>query len=196
MYAATGWLLWVASQLTNSSGLGLIILGLLLVSISSWLIGKDYKKDYSKKINNTIVFLILLLAVSIPLSSNLSSENNSDVQNNNDTISETFSNEYLDELLNLGSPVFINFTAAWCITCIVNENVVLSDKDFIKALKDNNVTYLKADWTKRSKEISKTLEFYGRSGIPLYILYDREGNYRILNQILSKKVVLNILNKV
>ena len=79
---------------------------------------------------------------------------------NNNEISEDFTvwnsnieSEYKDR----GQAYLINFTAAWCITCIVNEKNVLSDNEVLESFKNNGVTYLKADWTKRSKKISKTI---------------------------------------
>ena len=74
-------------------------------------------------------------------------------------------------------------------------DIVLSDYEVIESFRNNGVTYLKADWTKRSKKISKVIESYNRSGIPLYVLYKGDGSYKLLNQILTKKGLINEIEK-
>lgn len=92
-------------------------------------------------------------------------------------------------------PVFVNFTAAWCITCKVNELNALSSEQFHAALREKNVTYLKGDWTSEDPQITRALEEYGRNGVPLYLLY-RQGERRasILPQLLTEGIVLDALN--
>jgi hypothetical protein len=68
-------------------------------------------------------------------------------------------------------PVFVNMTAAWCITCLVNERVALSTDAVKSAFSAGNIAYLKGDWTNRNPEITRILERHGRSGVPLYLLY-------------------------
>ena len=93
-----------------------------------------------------------------------------------------------------GGPVFVNFTAAWCITCKVNEINAL-DVDAVKlAFKDNAVTYLKGDWTNEDPAITSALQEYGRTGVPLYLLYAKgESRATVLPQILTPGIVLNAL---
>ena len=86
---------------------------------------------------------------------------------------EAFTQQKLDSLLASGRPVFVNMTAAWCITCLVNERTALSTESVRAALSGKNVVYLKGDWTNRNPEITRLLERFGRSGVPLYVLYRR-----------------------
>ncbi len=69
--------------------------------------------------------------------------------------------------------MFVNFTAAWCITCLVNERVALHSPAVAEAFARKGVVYLKADWTSKSPEIAAVLESFGRSGVPLYVVYGR-----------------------
>ncbi len=195
MYAACGWLIWVGAQLTGSSGLGIIIFGILLVSISCWLFGRKIERNLLRLTINITIALLLSLALIIPLNNNFNKGSEIDTGSLEYDISEEFSQEYLEILLEEKKPVLINFTAAWCITCIVNEKNVLSDYEVIESFRNNGVTYLKADWTKRSKKISKVIESYNRSGIPLYVLYKGDGSYKLLNQILTKKGLINEIEK-
>ncbi len=95
----------------------------------------------------------------------------------------------------------MNFTAAWCITCLVNERVALRSPAVAEAFTRKGVVYLKADWTSRSAEIASVLSSFGRSGVPLYVMYpSRAGRAvapepRVLPQILSEGTIIEALDK-
>jgi thiol:disulfide interchange protein DsbD len=102
-----------------------------------------------------------------------------------------FSTARLQELRAAGTPVFVNITAAWCITCKVNEQVALSSERVARVFSDRGIVYLKGDWTNRDAEISRYLRSYGRGGVPLYVVYDAAGNEpRVLPQLLTETLVL------
>jgi thiol:disulfide interchange protein DsbD len=71
--------------------------------------------------------------------------------------------------------VFVNFTAAWCVTCQVNERLALGAGSVAKALADTGTVYLKADWTNHDGAIAKMLADHGRAGVPLYLVYGAAG---------------------
>ncbi|HKZ08197.1 MAG TPA: thioredoxin family protein, partial [Methylomirabilota bacterium] len=87
---------------------------------------------------------------------------------------EPWSPRRLAEARAEGRPVFVNFTAAWCITCLVNERVALRSPAVAEAFARQQVVYLKADWTNRNADIAAALEGFGRSGVPLYVVYPRQ----------------------
>ncbi|MEI9891410.1 MAG: thioredoxin family protein [Caulobacteraceae bacterium] len=89
--------------------------------------------------------------------------------------SEPFSTQKLADLRAQGKPVFVNFTAAWCVTCQVNERLALGSSTVAKALADTGAVYLKADWTNHDSEIAKLLAQHGRAGVPLYLVYGASG---------------------
>ena len=94
-----------------------------------------------------------------------------------------------------GEPYFINFTAAWCITCKVNEGVAFTDKVF-NEFERKNITYLKADWTNRNPEIAAQIEKYNRSGIPLYIFWNEKlDEPMVLNEILTEGYLMEVINE-
>jgi len=93
------------------------------------------------------------------------------------------------ELVQNREKVFINFTAKWCITCLVNEKIVFDKDEFKKLIKDENIHYYKADWTNKNSDLTIELESYGRNSVPLYIYYNGSKEYKILPQILSPSIV-------
>ena len=89
-----------------------------------------------------------------------------------------------------GRAVFVNFTAAWCVTCKVNEATSLATPQVAEAFADANVAYLVGDWTNRDEAIAAALAEHGRAGVPLYVYYPPEGNAVVLPQILSRELVI------
>ena len=115
---------------------------------------------------------------------------------------EAYSSSRLQELLKGNEPVFVNMTAAWCITCKVNEKIALSRDETKKLFTDLNVHYLKGDWTNRNAEITEYLARYGRNGVPLYVYYgarDEKTGKRpddvVLPQILTPAIIENTVNR-
>lgn len=96
---------------------------------------------------------------------------------------EVYQPQKVETVLKNGEKVLINFTAKWCITCLVNEKTIFSGREFARLVKKHNVRLFKADWTNRSPEISRALAAFGRSSIPLYVYYDGKGGYQLLPQL-------------
>ena len=108
---------------------------------------------------------------------------------------EAYSEVRLAQLRQEG-PVFVNFTAGWCITCKVNEAVALDSPTIKQAFESHGVAYLKGDWTNEDPAITKKLTEYGRSGVPLYLLYSgADGKATVLPQLLTEDIVLQTLEK-
>ena len=105
-----------------------------------------------------------------------------------------YSAEQLADLRAQGRPVFVNYTAAWCVTCLANEQVAFTSEKVQSWFRDNDITYLKADWTRRDDSITQELAEYGRSGVPLYLYFPSAGRAPvILPQILTPAIVLDAL---
>src|SRR5437016_5708967 len=112
---------------------------------------------------------------------------------------EPFSPERLAELRASGKPVFVNFTAAWCVTCLVNERVALRSPAVAEVFAKKGVVALKADWTTRDPVISRMLGSLGRSGVPLYALYPPGaaiGTPTLLPQILTEGALIDAIDKI
>ena len=90
---------------------------------------------------------------------------------------------------------FINFTAAWCITCQVNEAVAFTD-NVMEVFDNKDITYLKADWTNRNATIAKELEKYNRSGLPVYVYWNKNlDEPMVLNELLTEGYLMEIVNE-
>ena len=93
-----------------------------------------------------------------------------------------------------GVPIFVDFTADWCLSCKVNERVALNSPRIWKAIHAAGIVPVKADWTNENEAIGRAIADYGRSGIPLYVLYDRDGSSRFLPEVLTEGIVLDALD--
>ena len=94
-----------------------------------------------------------------------------------------------------GRPVFINLTADWCITCLANEKVAFTEM-FYTEMEKNNIVYLKGDWTNQDKEITSFLNEHNRNGVPLYLMYPKNGGSpEVLPQILLEQTLLEAIQR-
>ena len=105
---------------------------------------------------------------------------------------ENYTPERLDALRAQGQPVFVNLTAAWCITCLANERLALRSEPVGAAFRAAGITYLKGDWTHRDPQISALLRRFDRSGVPLYLYYPPGAGSEpvVLPQLLTPGTVL------
>ncbi len=190
MYATAAWLVWVLSQQTDAHGFGMALAGLVAVALAAWLYGQWAPRGWRLGLLNTGLACVLVLAVS-PMAAQ-------DGAAAADTRGEqaSWSEERVRDLTAAGRPVFVNFTAAWCITCKVNEQVALSTAATQRLFEANAVAYLVADWTRRDPAITRQLERHGRSGVPLYLLYP-PGNDgpRVLPQLLTEGIVADAVSQ-
>jgi len=199
MYATVGWLIWVLSIQTGSEGVLGAAIVLVTLGFAAWLIGCT---NVSMWLRVTIAALVVVpaLALAVPMMSATATPAKSfkaSSEKGRGLDYEVFSTKRLAELRAQGRPVFVNLTAAWCITCKVNEQLALSSKRFHDAMKKNNVAYLKGDWTRQDPEITSVLKSFQRSGVPLYLLYpaDRNTSPVVLPQLLTEAIVLGHINR-
>jgi thiol:disulfide interchange protein len=110
---------------------------------------------------------------------------------------QPWSREKVAELRAQGTPVFVDFTAAWCITCQVNKRIALNDAAVVKRFAELGVMPLKADWTSMDPKITAALAEHGRNAVPVYVLYstDRNAAPRLLPEVLTSSIVLEELNR-
>ena len=178
------WLIWVLSSQISSFQLILVLLGISLIVFFYWLNQLNITSATGKRFR---VFVYLFIFVSIFLT--LPTQNISTQENTNG-----FSEAELNKKLEQG-PVFLNFTADWCITCKVNERVALKTKNTLNLFKEKKIFYMEADWTNKNKVIAEKLESFGRSSIPLYVFYpERDKQPIVLPEILSESVIEDYLN--
>ena len=190
MWASALWLLWVLSGQVGDQEVIQVLLGALLLTTGLWFIEKNNSEKNWVKWLMRLPFLLLFIFSLwlIPTSYSDLDESKQDQL--------TYTPQLLDDLREENSLVFLNFTADWCITCKVNEAVALKTTKVSKLLADKNITYMEADWTRKDPIISSTLEQYGRTGLPLYLLFPSKGDPLILPEILTEDILLSYLNEV
>lgn len=201
MYAATVWLVWVLAQQAGANAVLIALGGIVALAFAAWLYDTTRNtRPGTERIGTVGALITLLLTLFVGYSSvNISSQTD-DTETNNLAVHanrnwEPYSAERLKSLLTEGKPVFLNFTASWCISCLVNEKVALSHSDVKDAFKTTGITYLKGDWTKRDAEITAILTQFGRSGVPLYAFYPAGNNSKPveLPQVLTPNIVIEAI---
>ncbi len=197
MYGAAVWLVWVLSQQSGSEGVLAALAAMLLLALGAWIFETTRGLKLGGRLVGTTAVVLLLLASVVALPRLLPPAATGPVvaAMEDDLVpSEPYSRERLAALRSEGRPVFVNFTAAWCITCLVNEEIAFNDEEVAAAFLAGDVAYLKGDWTNRDPLITEALAEHGRSGVPLYLLYpDNGGPPEILPQILTVAGLLQSL---
>lgn len=186
IYASVVWLLWVLGKQTGIDGAALAMCGLLLIIFIIWLQKVNSKCNILFRIFFLIAALVMLMAIVFALGkTNIT---------NADHI--PYSPAELSRLRSENKAVYVDVTAAWCITCQLNKNVALDTKNTQKAFKDNDVTLMVADWTSKNPQITEFLHSFGYNGVPLNVFYPANGAAPvILPQILSERVVIDTISK-
>ena len=186
MLATALWLLWVFSLQVNQILVIFLLIGWLLLALNFWIFQKDYKTI------NKVIFLaisILSMIYFLPETEDIETEQNLIIG----SATEWYEG-IEDDLRNKNQPYFINFTAAWCITCQSNEITAFSKDGFKSLLEEKNIEYIKADWTNRNDAITRSLKKYGRSGVPFYVYWEPGfENPKILPAILTDQIIKNNL---
>lgn len=187
LYATAVWLFWVAGRQTNVDVMAATLMGALFLALALWLWrGALLARG----------FAVACLAVAFTLAmwrpEVLSVDGESKAL---PAGAIAYTPGALQALRAEGKPVFVDVTADWCITCLANERSVLSSDSVQTAFKRAGVTYMVADWTDYDPEIAEFVARHGRSGIPLYVLYDGALPGRVLPQLLRKKAVISELQR-
>jgi len=191
LYATAAWLVWVLSIQTGSDGVMAAALAAVGVAFAAWLAGKTASSSLHVKLVAPLLG-IAAVAVGLSLATTARTENSAAGAEASVLKEEPFTQARLDELKAQGRPVFVNLTAAWCITCKVNERIALKSSEVAQAFQAAGITYLKGDWTKANPEITALLEHFGRAGVPLYLFYPGHGaGPHVLPQILTAGLVLD-----
>ncbi|WP_444959417.1 protein-disulfide reductase DsbD family protein [Microbulbifer sp. VVAC002] len=187
MYLTAVWLLWVLGRQAGGDGVALVLAGAVAIAFALWL----WPRPQWHWLRGSLALASLALAVF--LLPQLKTINQSEQLSSSDYW-EPYSAERLETARSEGRAVLANMTAAWCITCLMNEKAVLSSTEVSDALERLNVVALKGDWTNQDPRISELLAKYGRTSVPLYLLYPADGgNAKILPQILSQDDLLQEL---
>jgi thiol:disulfide interchange protein DsbD len=202
IFATVIWLAWVLAGAYGANSLLALLSGFLLLAIAGWFLGRWPAKRWA----TAVAALILLLVVGLPwVGQRLANEtkvyvNQHDTANSVDAAPrsgwEPWSAEAVSRSQAEGRPVFVDFTANWCLSCQVNERVALHQPQVQQAFQAANVALLKADWTRHDEAITQALTALGRSGVPAYALYTPgQSEPQMLPEVLTPGIVTDALSK-
>lgn len=195
LYATAAWLVWVLGRQVGPDGVAAALTGMILLAFAFWLAQATRPAGPRWRLAGRLGS-VLALALALGLTRWLGGGDATPAARSDSSalVWESFSPARLAELQAAGRPVFVNFTAAWCITCLVNERVALNSVRVAAELAARGVTVLKADWTHRDPAITRTLASFGRGGVPLYVLYPPQpAQPVILPQLLTESLMLQTL---
>jgi len=187
----------VMSQEAGSAGVVGTAAGLVLVGFIAWTIGLGQGElgRNGRRIANSAALAAGLAALAVL--SGIATRPAEPAQAASEAGVESFSAARLEALLGEGRPVFVNMTAAWCVTCLVNERVALAQPQVRLGFAMHGVVYLKGDWTRQDAAITRFLRSYRRDGVPFYVLYPSgHGAPVVLPQILTEATMLAALERV
>lgn len=198
IFAAMIWMIWVFGLETNIGAVTALLAGMLITAIAGWMLGHWP----AKRIPTCISILLLAAAIALPVYAAKQMPGTGGPKSHM-TISGTsadqawqpFSPQLVSSLRAQGKPVFVDFSAAWCLSCQVNERAVLDRSDVIDAFRQAGVSTMRADWTNHDDTITAALSQLGRSGVPTYALYSGSPSEppKLLPEVLTKGIVLDAL---
>ncbi len=199
MFASAVWMVWVLTQQTGADGVIYALGGMILIAFAIWLLRIGSGASAATWVRRAVAAAAVLLAFGAALKledgpATAASASGAPAAGVNFEGWERFSRERMNQAVAAGKPVFVDFTAAWCITCLVNERVALETEAVRRAFEQAGVVKLKGDWTNRDPEITSLLKDLGRAGVPLYLLWvPGAAQPKILPQVLTESLILSEL---
>jgi thiol:disulfide interchange protein DsbD len=184
MYLTAVWLVWVLAHQGGADAVGLVLVAAVLLAMTLWW----FERSRSRGARSRALVALLALLTLLPLYylAHVSTP----------TQMVAYSPEKLAELRKAGTPVFVDMTADWCITCKVNEHAVLDTDAFRDLLKRTGAVYMKGDWTDVNDTIATFLQQYHSPGVPLYVVFPKDGGEgRKLPTVLTGSLVEEALTK-
>jgi thiol:disulfide interchange protein/DsbC/DsbD-like thiol-disulfide interchange protein len=200
MYGACAWLAWVVAREAGSAGVLGLAAGLVLLGFAAWTLGQSQQAATAEVRRIAQAAMLTAVLASVAVLSGLAVARDAPgvpIAIASDAAEQPYSPAALASLRASGRPVLVNMTAAWCVTCLVNERMALTSAEVRRALADRGVVYMVGDWTRQDPAITAYLRQFGRDGVPLYVLYP--GGDRppmVLPQILTETSVLAALERV
>jgi len=202
LFITAAWLVWVLARQGGETAVLHALLGMVAITLIIWLGSRIPTHKILKILTVVLLITSIFFTVSTFITVNTFSQSKSVSR---ETVSKNwtdFSQEKLATILKTDQPVFVNMTAAWCITCQVNDRIALKTNKTRALFTQKDVYYMKGDWTNKDSEITKYLNQYNRQGVPLYVYYparDKKSGKRpeavVLPQILTNGIVEKAVTK-
>ena len=194
IFATVIWLAWVLAGAYGTGLLVSLLASLLLLAIAGWFLGRWPVRRWAAAVAALILLGVAALDAFAPQKLTTASEALSPPEAAG--LWQPWSEAAVSSSLAAGQPVFVDFSASWCLTCQVNERAVLNQPEVVKAFQTKNVVLMKADWTRHDEAITKALTALGRSGVPAYALYaPGQSTPQMLPEVLTPGIVTDALGK-
>jgi thiol:disulfide interchange protein DsbD len=187
LYGTAVWLAWVLGRQAGLDAVAWLLVAAVVAAIAAWLAGMTGSRG---PLARGAIAALAALAIAIAA---VPRDGPAPVVAA-DGAWRPYSPQALAALTAAGKPVFIDFTAAWCVTCQVNKRLVLEREDVLGAFRARGVELVRADWTRRDPEIAQALASIGRSGVPAYVLYKPGREPHVLPEILTRERLLAALD--
>lgn len=196
MLGAYAWLVWVFSQQTDSQALGMLLAVSVLFGFTAWLYGIVQRRRMMSRSYRGLAAIILLLLVAVIAPVVGITPKQSQVSAAASVSEETWSPHNVAQLRGKGKPIFVDFTASWCITCQVNQRTTLSTEAVKQAISATGTHFMVADSTKFNPDVEDALAEFGQGGLPMYLVYPADGGKPVvLPQVLTPQIVTQALQK-
>jgi thiol:disulfide interchange protein len=182
LYGTVVWLVWVLGEQAGLDAVAWLLAALVVLAAAAWLAG------FPRARVAAVAATLFAIAIALPgprAGAPVAAP---------DPGWQPFSAERVASLAAAGKPVFVDFTAAWCVTCQVNKRLVLARDDVVAAFRARGVELVRADWTRRDDEITRALAALGRNGVPVYVLYRPGRAPMLLPEVLTRERVLAALD--
>ncbi|MFZ5493108.1 MAG: protein-disulfide reductase DsbD family protein [Pseudomonadota bacterium] len=195
LFATAVWLVWVLGRQSGVDAVGLLLLAALGVGFAAWGFGHLQRGPRRRWLPGAVVvsglgFAALLGFAAAMRPAALAAAPARGAPATAAIDWQPWSAQRVQQLRDAGRPVFVDFTAAWCISCQVNKQVALDTGTVAKRFAELGITALAADWTRYDPAITQALAGFGRSGVPLYVYYPPGGEPRLLPAVLTPAAVL------
>jgi thiol:disulfide interchange protein DsbD len=187
LYATVVWLAWVLGRQAGLDAVVWLLAAAVLVAIAAWLAGLPASRG---PLARGAIALLVAAGVAVAVLPREGAAPPPAAEG----AWQPYSANALAALTASGKPVFVEFTAAWCVTCQVNKKLVLSRGDVLDAFRAREVQLVRADWTRRDPEIAQALARIGRSGVPAYVLYRPGRAPVVLPEILTRERLIEALD--
>lgn len=192
MFATVAWLVWVLGQQSGIDGAGALLALLVAMSLLVWTLTLRGRARLALSGLAALGLVALAWAV-VPQLVQLPPASQQAVRSDGDW--QPWSASRVEQHVAAGRPVFVDFTAAWCVTCQYNKKTTLADRQVLDGLKRHNVALLRADWTRRDPAITAALSALGRSGVPVYVFYRKGSPPVVLSEVLGVDEVLSVVSQ-
>jgi len=191
------WLIWVLSLQTGVGGVMQLLVAMILMAVASWIYGRwgMMNRPFNTRMRAWLsagILMVLTLTYSV---ARLHVLRGAEVHNLEQGLIlwQEYDEALIAEHRENGRPVLVDFTAAWCLSCQVNERVAFGNARVQKALIERNVQMIKADWTNKDERITQALSTFNRSSVPLYVYFVPGGEVKILPEIITPELILQII---